>query len=40
MEKHQPSFNNMIVTEITKATAFYRAEEYHQKYIQKRAISE
>ena len=40
MEKHQPSFNNMIVTEITKANIFYRAEEYHQKYIQKRAISE
>ena len=40
MEKHQPSFNNMIVTEITKANTFYRAEEYHQKYIQKRAISE
>ena len=40
MEKHQPSFNNMIVTEITKADTFYRAEEYHQKYLQKRAISE
>ena len=40
MEKHQPSFNNMIVTEITKADTFYRAEEYHQKYIQKRAIFE
>ena len=40
MEKHQPSFNNMIVTEITIADTFYRAEEYHQKYIQKRAISE
>ncbi len=40
MAKHQPSFNNMIVTEITKADTFYRAEEYHQKYLQKRAISE
>ena len=40
MEKHQPSFNNKIVTEITKANTFYIAEEYHQKYIQKRAISE
>ena len=40
MQKYQPSFNNMIVTEITKADTFYRAEEYHQKYIQKRAISE
>ena len=40
MEKHQPLFNNMIVTEITKADTFFRAEEYHQKYIQKRVISE
>ena len=40
MQKHQPSFNNMIVTEITKADTFYKAEEYHQKYIQKRALSE
>ena len=27
-EKHQTSFNNMIVTEITKADTFYKAEEY------------
>ena len=40
MQKHQPSFNNMIVTEISKADTFYRAEEYHQQYIQKRALSE
>ena len=39
-ENHQPSFNNMIVTEITQADEFYKAEDYHQKYIQKRAISE
>ena len=38
-EKHQTSFNNMIVTEINKADTFYKAEEYHQKYIQKRALS-
>ena len=38
--KHQTSFNNMIVTSITKADTFYKAEEYHQKYIQKRALSE
>ena len=37
--KYQTSFNNMIVTEITKADTFYKAEEYHQKYIQKRALS-
>ena len=35
-EKHQPSFNNMIVTEILKAKTFYLAEEYHQQYLKKR----
>ena len=34
-EKHQKSFQNNIVTEITHADIFYKAEEYHQKYIQK-----
>ncbi len=34
-EKYQSAFNNMIVTEITKADTFYKAEEYHQRYIQK-----
>ncbi len=34
--KHQPKFNNNIVTEITKADTFYQAEDYHQRFIQKR----
>ena len=34
-EKYQPSFQNRIVTEISKADIFYKAEEYHQQYIQK-----
>ena len=34
-EKYQPSFQNRIVTEISKADVFYKAEEYHQQYIQK-----
>ena len=34
--KHQPKFNNNIVTEITKADTFYLAEDYHQHFIQKR----
>ena len=38
--KHQPYFQNKIITEILKADIFYKAEEYHQKYIQKRATSE
>ena len=31
-------FSKPIVTEITEAGAFYRAEEYHQKYFQKTGI--
>tara|TARA_X000000368_G_scaffold401543_1_gene374540 strand:+ start:376 stop:828 length:453 start_codon:yes stop_codon:yes gene_type:complete len=34
-DKHQSSFQNKIVTEISQAEFFYEAEEYHQKYIQK-----
>ncbi len=34
-EKNQTNFNNKIVTEISKADVFYKAEEYHQQYIQK-----
>lgn len=31
----QPRFSQPIVTEITQAGPFYRAEEYHQKYTEK-----
>tara|TARA_Y100000741_G_C17848950_1_gene393850 strand:+ start:21 stop:473 length:453 start_codon:yes stop_codon:yes gene_type:complete len=34
-EKYQLSFENKIVTEISQADTFYKAEEYHQQYIQK-----
>ena len=34
-ERHQESFQNNIVTEISHADVFYKAEEYHQKYILK-----
>jgi len=32
-------FKRAIATEITSAGAFYRAEEYHQKYLQKRGVA-
>ena len=36
-ENYQKKLSNQIVTEITKVTNFYLAENYHQKYIQKRS---
>jgi len=32
-------FRRRIVTEITGATAFFRAEEYHQKYVMKGGVA-
>lgn len=39
-ENNQENFDNRIVTEITKADTFYKAEDYHQKYIKKRELIE
>jgi peptide-methionine (S)-S-oxide reductase len=36
----QARFPRPIVTEITPATEFWRAEEYHQQYLEKRGLSQ
>jgi peptide-methionine (S)-S-oxide reductase len=37
-QKHQARFNQPIQTEITAATTFYKAEDYHQDYYKKNPV--
>ncbi len=38
-EKMQAGYKNRIVTEITPASEFNRAEDYHQQYLEKRGLA-
>ena len=38
IERAQERFRKPIVTEVTPASEFYRAEEYHQRYLERRGL--
>jgi peptide-methionine (S)-S-oxide reductase len=38
-DRAQERFSKPIVTEITEASEFYRAEEYHQRYLEKKGLA-
>jgi peptide methionine sulfoxide reductase msrA/msrB len=37
--KHQPKFGGKIVTQLVSSEKFYKAEEYHQQYLEKRGLA-
>lgn len=38
LKEQQKKYNKKITTEIKPATAFYRGEEYHQQYLEKKGL--
>ena len=38
-ERAQANFKKPVVTEIEPATTFWRAEDYHQRYLEKRGLA-
>jgi peptide-methionine (S)-S-oxide reductase len=39
LQQNEKFRNRPIVTQIEKATIFYKAEEYHQQYLEKRGVT-
>ncbi|MGI8596985.1 MAG: peptide-methionine (S)-S-oxide reductase MsrA [Thermoleophilaceae bacterium] len=38
LERARPRFRKPIVTEVTPASEYHRAEEYHQRYLERRGL--